>query len=97
MAHTSQIPVTAAAATAIVANTPCRSVRITENRGVSGWATVDFYIYKPDLNSLPVRIQAGAQYTFVSDSGNFQIGDIAGYVQMVTTRTTTFDQDEDRG
>lgn len=97
MANTSQIPVTSVTPTAIIANSPCRNVRISENRGVSGWATVDFYIYKPSLVVTPVRIQAGAQYLFNSYSGNFQIGDIVGYVQMVSSRTTTFDQDEDRG
>lgn len=97
MAWTAQIPVTNVAATAIVANSSCRNIWISENRGVANWATVDFYIYKPNLTVTPVRIQAGARYPFTCNGGNWKIGDVVGYVKMVTLLTTTFDQDEDLG
>lgn len=95
MAYTSQIPVTNAAATAVVAQQYCRNIRICENLGISGTGTVDFLIYKPNLNVNPVRIRAGADYYFNSPTGVFANGQIAGYVKMVSSRSTTFDQDED--
>ena len=95
MAATSQFSVTNSAATAVTTVSFCRNVRVTENRGVVGWPTSDFLIYKPDGNATPVRIQAGSQYTFNAPPSFFKPGQIVGYVKMVTG-TTTFDQDEDQ-
>lgn len=95
MAATSQISVTNGAATAVTAVSYCRNIRITENRGVVGWPTADFLIYKPTDAATPVRIQAGAQYTFNAPPSFYKPGDIVGYVKMVSG-STTFDQDEDQ-
>lgn len=102
MAATTQISVSQAAWTAVIARSNCKDIRVTENRGASGFPNSDFLINKtPAVDSVGVtsppaspttnRIQAGAQYTF---PGRFFPGQIAGYVQMVANVSTTFDQDE---
>jgi hypothetical protein len=98
MAATAQISPTSAAWLAVTVISPsgCKSVRITENRGVAGWPTSDFLIAKPTTSATPVRVQAGAQYTFGDAATFWKLGDIAGYIKMVTG-STTFDQDEDVG
>lgn len=100
MSYTDQIPVTNVTPTAVVAKSYCRHIRVSENRGIAGWGSVDFLIYKPTQGQpassvLPVRIQAGAQYTFDAPDCQYKPLDVAGYVAMATVRTTTFDQDED--
>lgn len=68
-----------------------------ENRGVAGWPTSDFLIYKNSPTAVPVRIPAGSSYTFEyaegSSYGYFGKNFIVGYVATVAG-TTTFDQDE---
>lgn len=100
MAATNQFTVSATAPTAVIVQSDCMQVRIAENRGVSGYPTSDFLISKPLSTSPQVRVQAGAQYTFVSNRrpmvspSGFRAGQTVGYVRMVSG-TTTFDQDED--
>jgi heme-binding NEAT domain protein len=95
MAYTDQIPVTNAAATAVIANECCKNIRVCESLAISGTGTVDFLVYKPDLNSIPVRMRAGADYYFNSPTGVYANGQKAGYIQMVSSWSTEFDQDED--
>lgn len=93
MAFTYQISPTDAAILAVIAQSYCRHIRITENRGVSGWPTSDFLISKPLATNVAVRIEAGAQYTFTSMESSYGPGTVVGYIKMVTG-STTFDQDE---
>lgn len=94
MSATTQISVTNIAFTAVTAVSYCHSLRITENRGVAGWPTSDFLLAKPSALATPVRVQAGAQYTFTCPTGFFCPGGVVGFVKMVAG-STTFDQDED--
>jgi hypothetical protein len=93
MAATSQITVTAATPLAITPVSACKSVRVMENRGVAGWPTSDFLIYKPTNLVTPVRVPAGSSYTFSTNQIGIPTSPI-GYIKMVSG-TTTFDQDED--
>jgi hypothetical protein len=102
MAATNSVSVTNTAWTAIVAGSHCKDIRVTENRGASGFPNGDFLVCKtpsPDGFSLvqppaspnTVRIQSGAHYTF---PGKFAKGQAVGYIEMVAAVTTTFDVDE---
>lgn len=104
MAATGTITVNHAAWAAITALSYCHNIRITENRGASGYPNGDFLVAKPvgmdpgGIGGQPssgVRIQAGASYTFNAPQGKFNPGQIVGYVQMVNSVTTSFDLDED--
>lgn len=96
MANTQQITVGSGAASAIVAQSVCKAIRVMENRGVAGWPTTDYLVKKPAATSTGVRIPAGASYTFQCNqpSSFFQVGQTVGFLQTVSG-TTTFDQDED--
>jgi hypothetical protein len=91
---TSQISVTNSAATAVVAQSLCKNIRVTENRAVANYPTTDFLVLKPGPSAVAVRLQSGAHYTFSAVIGWFHTGDIVGYLKTVNG-TTTFDQDED--
>jgi len=104
MAATGTVSVSQNAWTAIKALSYCHNIRITENRGASGYPNGDFLIAKPvgmdpgGIGGQPssgARIQSGASYTFNAPQGKFNIGQIVGYVQMVPNVTTSFDLDED--
>lgn len=96
MAFTQQVSVGSGADTAITAQSVCKAIRITENRGVNGWPTTDLLIKKPTAAATPVRLRAGDSYTFQCNqpSSFFNIGQVAGYVRTVSGSTTA-DQDED--
>jgi hypothetical protein len=100
-----QLSVSGSAWTAVTAISFCSSIRITENRGVSGFPNGDFLINKypsgdkvgvspPPSSPNTARIQGGAQYTFEAPTGFFSPGQIAGYIKMVAVVSTEFDQDE---
>lgn len=102
MPATGTLTVTQAAWTEVKALSFCNQIRVTENRGASGFPNGDFLVLKnpspnkldvttPPPSNTPARIQSGAQYTFV---GRFAPGTTAGHLQMVGAITTAFDQDE---
>ena len=104
MAATGTLTVNQAAWAAIKALSFCHNIRITENRGASGYPNGDFLVAKPvgmdntGIGTQPssgARIQSGASYTFNAPQGRFNPGQIVGYVQMVPNVTTQFDLDED--
>ena len=106
MAATGSVSVSNAAWTAVTAQSHCRNVRVTENRGATGYPNGDFLVNKtvagdkvgiaaPPSSPISVRIQGGASYIFNCPQGKFNAGQIVGYIQMVNTVSTTFDQDED--
>lgn len=88
--------------TAVTALSFCTAILVNESRGASGFPNGDWYVLKPispdkqsvgtpDTSPKPVRRQSGSAYTFL---GAFTPGMIAGYLKMVNSVTTTFDQDE---
>jgi len=108
MAATGSLSVSQAAWSAVIADSYCRNIRVTENRGVSGFPNGDFLICKtpsldrigvstpPPVSPKTVRVQAGAQYTFNAPNGKFSPGQTAGFIQMINSVSTTFDKDEDQ-
>lgn len=100
------LSVSQAAWTAVTASSYCNKIRVTENRGASGYPNGDFLVNKTpalDKNSIQtppasgansVRIQSGAQYIFEAPRSGYSPDVIVGYIKMVGAVSTTFDQDE---
>lgn len=77
---------------AVVAVTSCRNITVGEDRSAGAFPTADFYVAKPSSGNTPRQVVSGGTYSFMSQS-MFQPGDIVGYVKLVSSSSTFF-QDE---
>lgn len=95
MSATGQITVSNVSQTAVKALSVCKTIWVTENRGVAGWPNGDYLVFKGAVTNSSNRIQGGARYPFTKVQGTYQPGETVGWLQMVNAISTTFDQDED--
>lgn len=96
MAATGQLSVSDVADTAVVALSNCKNIRVFEDLGSAAWGKSDFLVKKPTAAATGMRVRAGNDFTFRCEGTTYRVGEIAGYIRMVTAATsTTFDQDED--
>jgi hypothetical protein len=89
--------VTDAVAVAVVAIGYTALITVQEDPSVASWPTQNFYVYKPSTSSDGIQRPIGGSYGFTkSGVGSvYSPGEIAGYVKLVNTSTsTTFQQDE---
>lgn len=90
---TKTLTVTDAAAVAVTAQIDTLSITVAESPSVANWPTTAFDVRKPASTDTAIRQAIGSQYTFRKSTG-YQTGEIAGYIQLPASGSTTFNQDD---
>jgi len=95
LGKTLHLTVTDVTPVAIVTQTVCSSVTIQEDNGVSNYPTVQFNIKRPTSGDTATTYGFGRSYTFTAPfRQQWAAGVTLGYVQLPSSGSTTFTQDE---
>lgn len=85
---------------AVVANVDTAEIQIGEDASVASYPTTAFEVRIPATNSTGIRIAKGTSYIFSKGHRNggargiYRKGEIAGYIRITDTASTTFQQIE---
>jgi hypothetical protein len=102
---TKKLTVTNVAPVAVIALTETYSIVMYEDANVTNWPTSGFDIMKPSFADDKAGQPIGKAYEFTKSgtrggvpdrSGRYQIGEVAGYIQLPSSpnASTTFIQEE---
>lgn len=90
---TRTLTVTDVTPVAVTAQIDTMAITVAESSSVNGWPTTAFLVRKPGSSDTGIQQAIGAQYTFSKSTG-YSAGEIAGYIQLPATGSTTFNQDD---
>lgn len=90
---TKTLTVTDVSPVAVTAQIDTMDITVAESPSVAGWPTTAFLVRKPGSADTGIQQAIGAQYTFRKSTG-YAVGEIAGYIQLPATGSTTFNQDD---
>lgn len=90
---TKTLTVTDVTPVAVTAQIDTMAITVAESPSVASWPTTAFNVRKPSASDTAIQQAIGSQYTFRKSTG-YAVGEVAGYIQLPATGSTTFNQDD---